>query len=126
MKLFGKQVEKLGQRKAERLKETVALRAQLEQHMGQFREQNKQVQAQLDQSIDTMEARLADLINVVQYDANRLETKFLKHGIAKDEKVACLIERTDISRCYSQTKNANACDPFFRALELCVSKTIAK
>jgi hypothetical protein len=126
VKLFGKQVEKLGERKAEVLKETLAQKTQLQQRMDQFREQNKNIQAKLDQSIDSMEARFADMSNVVEYDAERLEKKYLNTTTVKMGDIPCLTERTSITACYTDKKDSTACDSFIQALEECVSNTIRK
>jgi cell shape-determining protein MreC len=124
VKLFGKQVEKLGERKVEVLKETLAQKTQLQQRMDQFREQNKNLQAELDQTIDSMEARFADMSNVVEYDAERLEKKYLNTSTMKKGDIPCLTERTSIVACYAGKKDSAACDSFIQALEECVSNTI--
>lgn len=126
VKLFGKQVEKLGERKAEVLKETLVQKTQLQQRMDQFREQNKNMQAKLDQSIDSMEARFDDMSNVVEYDAERLEKKYLNTTTMKKGDIPCLTERTSIAACYTDKKDSAACDSFIQALEECVSNTIRK
>ena len=60
VKLFGKQMEKLGERRAALLKEKVEQRTIIEQRMEQFRAKNKQLQEQLDQAIEASEDKFTD------------------------------------------------------------------
>jgi hypothetical protein len=94
--------------------------------MDQFREQNKSIQAKLDQSIDSLEDRFADMSNVVGYDAERLEKKYLNATTMKKGDIPCLTERTSMATCYTDKKDSDACDSFIQALEECVSNTIRK
>lgn len=126
VKLFGKQMEKLGERKAELLKQKVEQRTLLEQRMEQVRVQNKKVQEQLDQTIEGYEDRFADTVNILEYDANRLEKKYLQGKFLHASEIPCLTERSDIATCYKSHKSATGvCDAFVEALAECASKTIA-
>jgi hypothetical protein len=125
VKLFGKQVEAIGAKKAQLLRDTVETRTKLQQHMEAFRTQNKQIHAQLDQSIEKLEDKFSDLSNVVEYDAARLEKKHLGGSSSKTKaEIPCLGQRTNVATCFSATDPV-ACDAFVEALEACASKTIA-
>jgi hypothetical protein len=125
IKLFGKQMEKIGERKAALLHGTLEQRAQIDQHMAAFRQQNQKVQSQLDTAIEKLEDRFADTANILEYDMTQLEQKHLGGSNYDTNKLVCLMERTDIATCYQQNKNNPlACDPFVMALTKCVEKTI--
>jgi hypothetical protein len=119
-KLFGKQMEKLGERRAETIKAHVQQRTELEEHMGKFREQNNQIQQQLDQKIESIEDRFTDMANVVEYDVTRLDKKYLG-GKKQDSQIVCLDERVNVATCYKESGN---CDSFIEALSECASKSI--
>jgi hypothetical protein len=124
VKLFGKQMEKIGERKAAALQGALEQRAQLEQNMAAFRERNKKVQTQLDTTIESLEDKFTDTANIVEYDMSRLEQKHL--GSSYDgNKLVCLIERSDIATCYQQNReNPLACDAFVQALTKCTERTV--
>ena len=125
VKLFGKQMEKLGERKAALMQAKVEERAQRELHMKQFREQNEKVQQQLDQSIEAFEDKFTDTMNAVEYDAARLEKKYLRGKYLSASKLPCLSERAEIASCYQQNStNTGSCDVFLEALTACTNKTI--
>lgn len=126
VKLFGKQMERLGERKAVMLQAKVEERAQLELHMKQFREQNEKIQAQLDQSIESFEDKFTDSANAIEYDAARLEKNYLKGKYLHSSTIPCLSERADIASCYKANgKSPGACEVFVEALTACANKTIA-
>jgi len=127
VKLYGKQMEKLGERKAELLKEKVEQRTQMELHMKEFRSRNKKTQEHLDQAIESYEDRFTDTVNVLEYDTSRLEKKYLHGKFLHASEIPCLGERSDIATCY-KTNNGSpgACDAFVEALAECVSKTITE
>lgn len=125
VKLFGKQMEKLGERRAELLKEKVEQRTVIEQRMEQFRAQNKSLQEQLDQAIESSEDKFTDTASALEYDAARLEKKYLKDKMIDRSAIACFAERSDITTCYRTHKGEPAaCDGFVEALSECASKTI--
>lgn len=125
VKLFGKQMEKLGERKAELLKAKVEQRTQIERQMEQFRSQNKKVQEQLDQAIESYEDKFTDTANVLEYDASRLEKKYLHGKFMHASEIPCLAERSDMAMCYNTNKtNPAVCDAFIEALTECATKTI--
>jgi hypothetical protein len=125
LKLFGKQMEKLGERKAENLKGAVEQKTKMKQHMEQFREQNKQIHQQLDQAIESFEDRFTDTANVVEYDAARLEKKYLDDLQTSKSDIPCFAERSSMAKCYTQNQNDPAvCDSFIEALTACANKTI--
>mmetsp|Transcript_113816 Transcript_113816/g.170238 ORF Transcript_113816/g.170238 Transcript_113816/m.170238 type:complete len:161 (-) Transcript_113816:27-509(-) len=119
-KVFGKQMEKLGERKAETIKASVQQRTELEERLGKFREQNNQVQAQLDQKIEAIEDRFTDMANVVEYDVTRLDKQYLG-GKKQNSQIACLAERVNVATCYKDSGN---CDSFIEALSQCASESI--
>jgi len=125
VKLFGKQMEKLGERRAALLKEKVEQRTIIEQRMEQFRAKNKQLQEQLDQAIESSEDKFTDTASALEYDTAMLEKKYIKDNLWNKSGISCLAERSDISACYRahQGKPA-ACDAFVEALSECASKTI--
>mmetsp|Transcript_44299 Transcript_44299/g.128089 ORF Transcript_44299/g.128089 Transcript_44299/m.128089 type:complete len:164 (-) Transcript_44299:33-524(-) len=125
VKLFGKQMEKLSERKGELLKEKVEQRTAIEQRMEKFRAQNKKVQEQLDQAIESYEDKFADTASALEYDAARLEKKYLKGNRVDTPEIPCLAERSDIAACYKTYKGSpGACDALVEALTECASKKI--
>lgn len=128
VKLFGKQMEKIGERRAGIVQSALEQRTVLQQRMEEFRLRNKAVQRQLDQSIEAMEDKFTDSSNVVEYDMSQLEQKYLgPSSFDSSATPPCLLERTDIATCYARSKgNPTACDSFVQALTKCADKTITK
>jgi hypothetical protein len=125
VKLFGKQMEKIGERRAAILQGSLEQRATLQQHMTAFRERDAQIQQKLDAAIEGLEDRFSDAATSVDYDRSRLEQKYLGASTGPSEKVACFVERSDIATCYQQNKtDVRACDPFVQALTKCTEKTV--
>lgn len=132
VQLFGQQIEKIGERKAAILQSSLQQRVQLEQSLKVFREQNQKVQQQLDTAIEKLEDQFTDSANVVEYDMDRLAKKYLGHGVAAatgsandNEKIACLMERSDIATCYQHNqKDPLVCDAFVQALTKCAERTV--
>eukprot|EP00934_Nitzschia_sp_Nitz4_P001320 Nitzschia sp. Nitz4//scaffold8_size234185//220656//221290//NITZ4_001306-RA/size234185-processed-gene-0.137-mRNA-1//1//CDS//3329559953//1320//frame0 len=126
VKLFGKQMEKLGERKAGMLKSKVEERAMLQQHMEQFRAQNQQVQQQLDTAIESLEDRFTDSANILEYDAARLEKRYLNGKYLKTIDIPCLHERQAIASCYetNQSGDPSICNALIESLTDCTTKTI--
>ena len=125
VKLFGKQMDKLGERKSEILRARVEQRTRMEQYMKQFREQNQQVQQQLDQKIESFEDRFTDTANVLEYDAARLETKYSQGKHVKKSDIPCLSERSGLARCYkNNSSEIQACNAIVEALTACATKAI--
>ena len=125
VKLFGKQMEKLGERKSALLKEKVEQRTIMERHMEQFRAQNKSVHEQLDQAIESFEDQFTDTVNVLEFDASRLEKKYLDGKFTNASDIPCLAERSDMATCYKAHRtHPGACDAFIEALTECATKTI--
>jgi hypothetical protein len=92
-----------------------------------FREKNKKIQQQLDQTIEAYEDRFTDTANVMEYDAARLEKKYLDGKTLQTSKseIPCFTERASVASCYSQNKKeTTGCDSFIEALTECASKTI--
>ena len=127
VKLFGKQIEKIGERKAEAVKNAVAQKTSLKKHMEQFREQNKQAQQKLDQAIESFEDRFTDTANVLEYDTARLEKKYLNGKTLQSSKktVPCFDERVGVATCYITNKDDTmVCDAFIKALTECANKAV--
>ena len=127
VKMFGKQMEKIGEKKSEILKETLEQKATLQRQMEQFREQNKSLQTQLDQKIESSEDRFTDTANVVEFDAERLEKSYLTNTSlqASKKEIPCFSERANIAACYNDNKKQPlVCDPFIEALADCANKVI--
>jgi hypothetical protein len=106
-------------------------RTKLKQHIESFREQNKQIHQQLDESIERFEDKFTDAANVVEYDSSRLEKKHLsgKGLIASRKDIPCFDERSNMAACYHSSNNKvypQACDLVIEALTECVNKTITK
>ena len=119
-------MENLGKRKAELLKQKVEQRTLIEQRMEQVRTQNKKLQEQLDQTIEGYEDRFADTVNILEYDATRLEKKYMHGKFLHASEIPCLAARSDIATCYKNHKSdPGVCDAFVEALAECTSKTIA-
>mmetsp|Transcript_42934 Transcript_42934/g.103773 ORF Transcript_42934/g.103773 Transcript_42934/m.103773 type:complete len:181 (+) Transcript_42934:76-618(+) len=131
VRLFGKQLEKIGERKQSILQERLEQRSVIQQHMDQFRQQNSQVQKQLDESIEKHEDKFADTANVLEYDMERLTKKYLGNSNSSDKslssKIPCLTERSDIATCYQQHKSdPDKCSLFVKELVNCTEKTITQ
>ena len=95
--------------------------------MDQFREQNKKVQQQLDQAIQSFEDRFTDTANVLEYDAERLEKKYLGGKTLQTSKseIPCFAERANMVTCYTQNKkDPMVCDSFIQALTECANTTV--
>lgn len=101
-------------------------KAILKQRMDSFREQNEAMQKKLDQDAEQLEDRFSDIANVVDYDSERLETKFLMKGGVRDSlsMTPCSTERTNISMCL-QSRAPSACKEFIDLFSVCSSKSIA-
>ena len=127
--MFGKQVNSMEQKKLEALQQSHAERAALSLRMEQFREQNKQVQSNLDHTIESLEDKFTDSVNVVEYDAQRLESEYLSGGktIFKNKaEIPCLSVRSSVAACLREhTNNVKACDSAIEALEDCAGTAIA-
>lgn len=127
VKMFGKQMEKIGEKRSEMLKATLEQKATLQRQMEQFREQNKSLQQQLDQSIESLEDRFTDTANAVEFDAERLEKSYLgtKSLSASKKDIPCFSERSNIAACFTDNKKQPlVCDPFIEALTECANKVI--
>jgi isopropylmalate/homocitrate/citramalate synthase len=126
VKLFGKQLEKIGERKQGILQERLEQRAKIQQHMDQFRLQNSQVQKQLDEAIEQLEDKFADSANILEYDMERLSKKYLgDKPIKQNTMIPCLTERSDIATCYQHHRSdPDTCSAFVRELVNCTEKTI--
>jgi hypothetical protein len=127
IKLFGKQIEAIGERKAQILESSLEQRAKLEQKMSAFRQQNGAVQEKLDATLEGLEDKFTDLSNAVEYDMERLEKQYLGNRKAMAPMTYCGQERSDIVACYQHSKSSNdtlACDAFVKALAKCTEKTV--
>eukprot|EP00980_Cylindrotheca_fusiformis_P030913 scaffold25626_cov137-Cylindrotheca_fusiformis.AAC.4 len=126
VRLFGKQIEKVGERKAEVLRGSLEQRARLKQQMEQFRVQNEQIHKQLDQTVEQLEDRFADAANVVDYDSSRLEKEYLSAQTLENsrDEIPCFTERSNIASCYETKKDPLSCEAYITALSACASKTI--
>mmetsp|Transcript_13574 Transcript_13574/g.31543 ORF Transcript_13574/g.31543 Transcript_13574/m.31543 type:complete len:166 (-) Transcript_13574:1961-2458(-) len=105
-------------------------REAVRERMTAFRQQNSAVQAGLDQQIDSLQARFADLNTEAKFDASRLEKEYLGHdaggGEAQPKGVACLAPRTTLALCIQEKGGSTAgCEEFISAMELCVHDTVA-
>ena len=126
VKMFGKQMEKIGEKKAASYKKAVEQKAVLERKMNEFRQQNAGVQDQLNAAIEGFEDKFTDGSNVLEYDINRLEKKYLKKYKKKNSRVPCFVERTEMATCLRNKDKSDpfACDIFIKALGDCTDKTI--
>jgi hypothetical protein len=128
VRLFGKQMETIAERRASMLQSAVDQRNKLQQHMEEFRVRNKNFQQQLDQAIESLEDKFTDSSNVLDYEMSRLEHKYMGNSpFQSSAKLPCLLERADIATCYGQHReNPMACDSFIQALTNCAEKTITR
>lgn len=131
LKLFGKQIEQIGERKSKILEASLQQRVQLEQRMQQFRQHNQQVQSKLDATLEGLEDKFTDTSNAVEYDMERLEKQYLKgNNRAMAPMSYCGEERSGIVECFrSQKLNGNSatnnnCDAFVKALTKCTESTV--
>ena len=123
--MFGKQVNQLEASKFSRLRGSREERAELANKMTQWREQNNQIQKNLDQTVESLEARYADLVNIVEYDAKRLESEHLNGKSIDKQELPCLKVRADVASCLAgQGQHIRTCDVFVQALEDCTTTTI--
>ena len=85
-----------------------------------FREKNKNIQQELDQTIESYEDSSTDTAHVMEYDAARLEKKieYLDGKTLQTSKseISCFAERANVASCYSQNKETTGCDTFIEAL----------
>ena len=138
VKLFGRQLEKIGEKKAAAYKEAMEQKAMLEAKMGEYRKRNEAVQAKLNSTIEGLEDKFTDASNIVEYDISQMEKKYLIQRNPSDggdgssthqPPIPCFYEQVDITACYKNEKaklknDPFACDAFIRALSECTDKTI--
>lgn len=132
VKMFGKQMEKIGEQQATNYKEAVEQKAVLERKMNEFRQQNTSVQDRLNAAIEGFEDKFTDGANVLEYDIKRLEKQYLGKMAGKsNSRIPCFVEQIEIATCYrskSQSEESKndpfACDVFIKALADCTDKTI--
>ena len=131
VKMFGKQMEKIGEKKADAYKKALEQKAVLERRMNEFRQQNAQVQDRLNATIEGFEDKFTDGSNILEYDIARLEKKYLGASGNKNPTIPCFVERTEIAACLLNknkseiSKNDSfACDTFIKALARCTDTTI--
>jgi hypothetical protein len=134
VKMFGKQMERIGERKSAAYKDAVQQKAVLEHKMNEFRQQNANVQGQLNATIEGLEDKFTDGSNVLEYDIKRLEKQYLgpSSAVGKiNSRIPCFVEQTEIATCFrnknrsEESKNDPfACDIFVTALAECTDKTI--
>mmetsp|Transcript_14799 Transcript_14799/g.41239 ORF Transcript_14799/g.41239 Transcript_14799/m.41239 type:complete len:193 (-) Transcript_14799:4101-4679(-) len=133
VKMFGKQMEKIGERKAAAYKEHLEQRATLERKLQEYRQQNETVQNQLNERIEGMEDKFTDMANVVEYDMNRLAKQYLKSSLTEKNilSIPCFVEQTEIVTCLNNKSKSEeskndpfACDVFIKALNDCTHRTI--
>mmetsp|Transcript_11208 Transcript_11208/g.12921 ORF Transcript_11208/g.12921 Transcript_11208/m.12921 type:complete len:188 (+) Transcript_11208:53-616(+) len=132
VKLFGKQIEKIGERKAIAYKEAMVQKANLQQKMVEFRKQNEKTQEKLNATIEGYEDKFTDVSNIVEYDISRLEKTYLFNSSSSSPsnnslKIPCFVEQTDIATCLQKNKLKDdlfICDVFITALKDCTYQTI--
>jgi len=132
VKLFGKQIEKIGERKAVAYKEAMVQKANLQKKMEEFRKQNEKKQEKLNATIEGYEDKFTDVSNIVEYDISRLEKKYLFNSSSSSPsnnslKIPCFVEQTEIATCLKNNKLKDdlfICDVFITALKDCTHKTI--
>lgn len=133
VKMFGKQMEKIGQRKNAAYKEHLEQRANIERKLNEFRQQNEQAQSQRDERIEGMEDKFTDMANVVEYDITRLEKQYLKSSLTENNilNIPCFVEQTEIATCLNNKNKSDelkndpfACDVFIQSLNECTHRTI--
>jgi hypothetical protein len=130
VKLFGKQIEHMGERKAVILQQSLEQRVQLQEKMNAFRQHNQQLQSKLDATLEGLEDKFTDISTAAEYDMERLERQYLggKPTMAAPM-TYCGQERSDIVACYqsgivNQSSDPLACDAFVKALAKCTEQTI--
>jgi hypothetical protein len=145
VKLFGKQMEKISERKAGAYKEAMEQKANLQKKMEEFRKQNEKIQDTLNSTIEGYEDKFTDASKIVEYDISRLEKKYLNNSNSSSSstndssgsnssllsKIPCFVEQTEIATCLKNDKkkfkdDPFVCDIFIRALNDCTQKTITK
>ena len=133
IKMFGRQMEKIGERKANAYKDAMDQRVQLQHKMEAFRKSNETRQGQLNATIEGYEDKFTDVSNIVEYDISRLEKKYsltnIESSSSEGERIPCFSEQTNIVTCLRNDKfkkDPFLCDAFIRALDSCTQKTITK
>ena len=132
VKLFGKQMEKIGDRKAGAYKEAMEQKVNLQKKMEEFRKQNEKIQDTLNATIEGYEDKFTDVSKIVEYDISRLEKKYLNNNSSSstNDSIPCFVEQTEIATCLKNDKKFKddpfVCDMFIRALNDCTQKTITK
>jgi hypothetical protein len=130
VKLFGKQIEQMGERKAVLLQQSLEQRVQLQEKMNAIRQHNQQLQSKLDATLEALEDKFTDIATAVDYDLDRLEKQYLglKPTITAPM-TYCGQQRSDIVACYqssiaNQWRDPLACDAFVKELAKCTENTI--
>jgi len=130
-KLFGKQLENIGERKSQRVTQTLEAKTKLQEHAKAFREQNERTHSQLDQSIEAMEDKLSDHFNAVAYDAQRLESRYIgDKGRMSTAALRCAEQRSNMVACVNKQGSGGgstdiaACDVTLKLLDACVSRIV--
>jgi hypothetical protein len=131
VKLFGKQMEKIGERKAGAYKEAMEQKANLQKNMEEFLKQNEKIQDTLNATIEGYEDKFTDVSKIVEYDISRLEKKYLNsNSSSSTNEIPCFVQQTEIATCLKNDKKFKddpfVCDVFIRALNDCTQRTITK
>lgn len=112
-------------RRNERLSKEVDRKVQVEEELMKWRAQNEQLQANLDDSMDTLKAKFNDLAVSMQYDTNKLVNSIgksmNKKGKAQD---SCVDIRSALVSCCKQVQDLRKCDAEVAALEQCVKNVV--
>mmetsp|Transcript_10620 Transcript_10620/g.25563 ORF Transcript_10620/g.25563 Transcript_10620/m.25563 type:complete len:191 (-) Transcript_10620:85-657(-) len=131
VKMFGKQMEKIGEQKADAYKKALEQKAVLERRMNEFRQKNAKVQDRLNSTIEGFEDKFTDGSNILEYDIARLDKKYLGAHGTKNHVIPCFAERTDIAACLLNENKSEvskndpfACDMLIKTLTRCADKTI--
>jgi hypothetical protein len=132
VKLFGKQIEQMGERKAAVLQQSMEQRVQLEEKLNTFRKHNQQLQSNLDETLEGLEDKFTDISTAIDYDMDRLEKQYLGGKPTMFAPMTyCGQERSDIVACYqssiaNQRSDPFACDAFVKELAKCTEQTIVR
>jgi hypothetical protein len=130
VKLFGKQIEQMGERQANILQQSLEQRVQLQEKMNTFREHNQKLQAKLDETLEGLEDKFTDISTAVDYDMERLEKQYFRGKLTMAAPMTyCGQARSDIVACYQssiakQWSDPLACDVFVKELAKCAEETI--
>ena len=103
--------------------EEFRLKENLDQRLNSFRQQDSIRQQQLDDRIDDLQAKFADVSTALQFDTNRIDQKLSSMNFKGETRSSCLAPRTRLAKCFNVDRGIG-CDDIIKELERCVEETV--